>query len=818
MWNIDGTNNQAGMLTHYVDLSVRTGKREEIMRFLITSLGNEDLILGYPWLTTFEPQFNWTNGVIDTSYLPVVVRSLNWNTLKICPVIAAVNTEKDEALPVTRIQRIHIQEELAQESNAWANISTELAQKAGQYTQSVAIPPQYQQYAKVFDEKASHRLPAHQPWDHTIDLKPDAPASLNCKVYPLTVKEKEALRKWLDEELRKGYITKSKSPYASPFFFIQKKDGKLRPVQDYRKLNQYTIRDTYPLPLIPDLIQQIEDTWVFTKFDIRWGYNNIRIKEGDQWKAAFKTCFRTFQPEVMYFRMSNSPPTFQTFMNMALAPVQDKHRPLNTEILDYMDDILIASKGTSTIEDHRAAVRDVLQVLENYDLFLKPKKCVWESPRVDYLGLILEKGVTRMDPAKIAGVRDWPTPTTVKQVCSFLGFCNFYRAFIRGFSHLAKPLNNLTKKDVPWTWGEEQQTAFDTLRKRITEEPVLIQPDLNKPFEIEVDSSGFARGAVLLQRGTDNKKHPIGFYSQTLTDAEWNYPIKDLEFSAIVHALLHWRPFLAGSPHDIIVHTDHANLTAWTQPQKISHRVARLVQALEEFPIKLKHISGTTNGRANALSQRADYDQGNDDNENVIVLPEHIFIRTLRTLPEQDEQILKPWVNAHNLVKVRGRWWKNNCEVVTAGPVEQRNIISQYHDPPAMGHPGISRTTHLLKQHLWWPKMADEVEQYVKGCAKCQQNKVNTQGKKAPLSPIFPHPDANPFSTIAMDFIVKLPKSQGYDSILTITDQGCTKMAIFLPCNETIDAGVAQLYFQHVFPRFGVPSKVITDRDPRFTS
>src|SRR6201996_8122163 len=168
-----------------------------------------------------------------------------------------------------------------------------------------------------------------------------------------------------------------------------------------------------------------------------------------------------------------------------------------------MDDILIASKGIATINDHRATVCDVLQVLQDFDLFLKPEKCVWESPCVDYLGLILEKGVTCMDPAKVAGVKTWPTPTTVKQVRSFLGFCNFYRAFICGFSHLAKPLNNLTKKDTLWTWGTEQQTAFDTLRERITSEPVLIQPDLSKPFEIEVDSSGFARGAVLLQRGKD---------------------------------------------------------------------------------------------------------------------------------------------------------------------------------------------------------------------------------------------------------------------------------------------------------------------------
>ena len=176
------------------------------------------------------------------------------------------------------------------------------------------------------------------------------------------------------------------------------------------------------------------------------------------------------------------------------------------------------------------------------------------------------------------------------------------------------------------------------------------------------------------------------------------------------------------------------------------------------------------------------------------ILPEYIFIRTLQTLPDQDERTLKPWINAHNLVKVQGKWWKDNCKVITTNLTDWCCLISQYHDPPTMGHPGISRTTQLIRQPLWWPKLASEVEQYVKGCPECQRNKTNTQGKKAPLSPIFPQLNARPFATIAMDFIVKLPLSQGYDSILTITDQGCTKMAVFLPCNETINAeGVAQL-------------------------
>ena len=192
-------------------------------------------------------------------------------------------------------------------------------------------------------------------------------------------------------------------------------------------------------------------------------------------------------------------------MDTIFQPVKDKHQSLGTEILVYMDDILITS---SSLEGHCAAVHDVLEVLETHNLFLKPEKCVWEADRVDYLGLILEKGVAHMDPVKINSVRNWQVPTTVKEVRSFLGFCNFYRAFIKGFSTIARPLNNLTCKDTPWAWEKEEQDAFNTLKRRITEDPILRQPQLEKQFELEVDASGYAIGAVLMQRQEDGKCHP----------------------------------------------------------------------------------------------------------------------------------------------------------------------------------------------------------------------------------------------------------------------------------------------------------------------
>ena len=584
----------------------------------------------------------------------------------------------------------------------------------------------------------------------------------------------------------------------------------------------YTIRNKYPLPLIPDLISQVKDATLFSKFDVRWGYNNIRIKEGDQHKAAFKTKYGLYEPNVMFFGLTNSPATFQAMMDHILQPWGDKWEQEGVHGSWYMDDVLVASKNK---EKHQQVTHELLDILEANDLFLKPEKCVWEQPRVDYLGLILEGGITRMEPAKVAGIATWPTPTSVKQVQSFLGFCNFYRPFIYQFSHIAKPLNELTRKDTPWTWEKRQQEAFETLRKRITSEPVLKQPQLEQQFKVEVDASGYAIGVVLMQRDEKGKRHPVAYFSSTLNEAKRNYDIYTLELYAIVRALRHWRPFLAGSPHEIIVHTNHANLQYWKEPQKVNRRIAREVVELSEYNIKLKNIPGRENGRADMLSRRLDYDQGEQDNQDVVVLPEELFIQsgTISYIPEeppqQDEGLIKQWAGTHDLKKINREWWKDTRKVITGGELDRHKIIQAYHDVPAYGHPGISRTKELVAKYYWWPQLAKDVQEYVKGCAQCQQNKVNTRPAKAPLNPISPTPEALPFQTIAMDFIVKLPESAGYDSILTITDHDCTKMLITIICTEKITAeGVAEIFLRQVFPRFGLPSKIISDRDPRFIS
>jgi hypothetical protein len=243
---------------------------------------------------------------------------------------------------------------------------------------------------------------------------------------------------------------------ASPFFFVAKKDGKLRPVQNYIPLNDVTIKNEAPLPLITDLLDKLQSARYFTKLDVRWGYNNVRIKKGDEWKAAFKTKFGLYEPLVMTFGLCNAPATFQTIMEEIFSDlISDGH------VIVYLDDILIFHESSTELT---ALTHEVLRRFLKWDLYLKPEKCSFGKDTIEYLGFLVTNGHVKMDPEKLSGIMEWPTLKTVKEVQSFLGFCNFYRRFIKDYSAIARPLFDLTKKDTPFVWGTPQTQAYDALR------------------------------------------------------------------------------------------------------------------------------------------------------------------------------------------------------------------------------------------------------------------------------------------------------------------------------------------------------------------
>jgi hypothetical protein len=245
-----------------------------------------------------------------------------------------------------------------------------------------------------------------------------------------------------------------------------------------------------------------------------------------------------------------------------------------------------------------------LQVLEDNQLFLKPSKCEFEKTKVEYLGVIISHNSVEMDPVKIAGVAEWPKPTSKKEVQSFLGFTNFYRRFIQDFSHHARPSFNLTKNEVKWHWDSEEQSAFNALKAQITSAPILSSPDNSSLFRIEADSSDFATGAVLSQQSSeDDKWHPVAFLSKSLSAVERNYEIHDKEMLAIIRAMEEWRHFLEGAEHRCEVWTDHKNLEYFRTAKKLNRRQARWSLFLARFDFILHHQPGKSMGKSDALSR-----------------------------------------------------------------------------------------------------------------------------------------------------------------------------------------------------------------------
>ena len=338
---------------------------------------------------------------------------------------------------------------------------------------------EYSAFASVFSKEATGHVPPSRPYDHEINLDGAFTPKIG-KVYPLSPDEQKATKDFLDENLTSGKIRLSNSPQASPFFFVKKKDGGLSPCQDYCYVNEHTIHDTYPLPLISDLINKLRDAKVFTKFDVHWGYNNMQIKDGHQWKAAFVTHKGLFEPTVMCFGLINSPATFQRFMNDSFCDMI-----IEGWLVMYMNNLLIYFPDVTL---HEERTKRVLQHMTKLDLHQKLKKCKFATDEVEYLGMIVKPGQLAMDPIKLDGIASWPTPTKIKDVCSFLGFANFYHQFIPDYSNITHPLINLTKKNLTWDWSPSCQTAFEDLKCLFLSKPVFHLPNLSAPFAVATNT------------------------------------------------------------------------------------------------------------------------------------------------------------------------------------------------------------------------------------------------------------------------------------------------------------------------------------------
>jgi len=337
--------------------------------------------------------------------------------------------------------------------------------------------------------------------------------------------------------------------------FVKKKEGSLRLCVNYTGLNEGTIKNRYPLPLVKVTFMQLSRAKIFTKLHIRGAYNLIRMRAGEEWKPACRTRYGLFESLVMPFGLTNAPATFQAYINDTLRLFLDRF------CTAYLNDILIYSENE---EQHIEHVKQILEALTKAGLQVKPQKCEFHTNNVEYLGFIITTEGLRlsMDPAKITTIIEWPIPKKLRDVRSFLGFGNFHRRFIQDYSPLARPQTQLTKKGTPFVWSDHCQAAFERLKEAFTTAPILIHFDFDKEIVVETDASDIAFAGILSQPGSDGLLHPIAFFSKKHTPAECNYDIYDTELIAVVWALEEWRAYLVGRP--VTVRSDHQNLRYFT--------------------------------------------------------------------------------------------------------------------------------------------------------------------------------------------------------------------------------------------------------------
>jgi hypothetical protein len=652
-----------------------------------------------------------------------------------------------------------------------------------------------QEYEDVFPNDVPSGLPPIRGIEHQIDFVPGATIP-NRPTYRSNPEETKELQRQVEELMAKGHVRESMSPCAVPVLLVPKKDGTWRMCVDCRAINNITVKYRHPIPRLDDMLDELHGSCIFTKIDLKSGYHQIRMKEGDEWKTAFKTKYGLYEWLVMPFGLTNAPSTFMRLMNHALRAF------LGRFVVVYFDDILVYSKS---LDEHIDHLHCVLAVLRKEKLYANLKKCSFCLDKVVFLGYVVSAKGIAVDEEKVKAIKEWPTPKSITEVRSFHGLASFYRRFVKDFSTLAAPLTEIVKKSVGFKWGSEQDRAFIEIKERLCGAPLLALPDFSKTFEIECDASGIGIGAVLMQ-----EKRPIAYFSEKLNGAALNYPTYDKELYALVRALETWQHYLW--PKEFVIHTDHESLKHLKGQGKLNRRHAQWMEFIETFPYVIKYKQGKENIVADALSRR------------------YALVSTLNAKLLGFEYVKELYVNDDDFASVFGA-----CEKAAFGKFYRLDgylfrenrlcvpnssmrelLVREAHGGGLMGHFGVRKTLDVLHEHFFLPKMKRDVERVCARCVTCRQAKsrVLPHGLYTPL----PVPSA-PWVDISMDFVLGLPRSRkGRDSIFVVVDR-FSKMAHFISCHKTDDAThIADLFFREIVRLHGVPRSIVSDRDVKFLS
>jgi len=850
-----------------VVLDVNGYKRKAFL-YVVPRLAGQDVMLGLPWLRMNQVKFHATEGYLTVGDEQVVVRPVEKGERSLDCVPISAN-----AFMMNLRQRQRGRRKVEVFAASMADIEKALRPRSITDPRT-KLPKHFSEFLDVADRTEADKLPPLRGpgIDHHIELQevdgktPEVPWG---PLYKMSREELLVLRKTLTEYLDKGFVRVSNSPAAAPVLFVKKPGGGLRFCVDYRGLNKITRKDRYPLPLIYETLRTIGQAKWFTKLDVVAAFHKIRIAKGQEWMTAFRTRYGLFEWMVTPFGLANAPSTFQRYINWALRDYLDEFCSA------YVDDILIYTDGS--LDKHRGHVRKVLRRLRDAGLQIDIDKCEFEVQATKYLGFIIEAGKgIRMDPAKVEAIVQWDAPTSVKGVQSFLGFANFYRTFIKGFSKLTAPLTALVRKDQTFQWTIDADKAFEKLKQMFVSAPLLVRFDHERETVVETDASGWCVGGILLQRDNDGFLRPCAFYSKRMLPAECNYPIYDKELLAIIRSLEAWDAELR-SVKEFQIRCDHKNLEYFMTVRKLTERQMRWSLILSRYNFVISYLPGKENTQADALSRRDQDLPTNTTDERVqhrtalLIRPEIVRDVVVGTivlsraqgtcsyLPRFTGEIKAAPVVVNTMGELSAQWDQaklkdasydemvkavytgerkfpatlgvkvsiSECDiednqllfrgrkwVPDSEPLRTR-LIQETHDSVMAGHPGREATAAILSRQFFWPNMLRDVRRFVRNCDVCCRTKAWRERQQGFLKPL-PVPDRI-WREISMDFVTDLPPCDGRTNLLVITDR-LSKGVILEPMAEITVEAVAKVFLYTFYRRHGIPVCIVSDRGTQFVS